>query len=365
MRPLAAPTLLVLALLAVSPLAAQAAGAEKEIPIIVEEEAAAPEAGKKAEIVTAPAAAETAKKKAAKKAAPAAAEAAKPVAEAKRLRGGESAARLMKTFVKYRPDIALDPSCYDEGSAGFDEERARGLADEITAWKKLRLEAKALKGKDAAAFEKKYQEVRSLEERIRAAYGKGAAPAAAAETAADEPEAGNAAASAAAALAREAKTPEARRILERVAGKGAPIKEEERAKRSEDEEDRRASRDEAEERMEKVRREREGSRYLPSKIRFRPSRVLFNRLEPGGTERSVFTIRNAGRSTFEGAVVAIEDWIAVTPPTVLIEPNAEIEIDVQVKAPEKKNARVEGSIEIRSVGESSRRVPIVLRTVRK
>ncbi len=93
--------------------------------------------------------------------------------------------------------------------------------------------------------------------------------------------------------------------------------------------------------------------------------MLFNRLEPGGSDRSVFTIRNVGRSTFEGAIVAIEEWISVAPPTVIIEPNAEIEIDVQVKAPEKKNVRVEGSIEIRSVGESSRRVPVVLRTVRK
>ena len=47
------------------------------------------------------------------------------------------------------------------------------------------------------------------------------------------------------------------------------------------------------------------------------------------------------------------------------EAKSEIDVDVTIRAPEEKEVRLEGSVEIRTVGESSKRIPIVLRTVRR
>lgn len=362
--PLAALLILVL-------VAPSIATADREIPILVEEEEAGVSAGKTATIVSA-APAKPAAKPAAKQPGKApAADAAASVksaapGEARKLRGGEPVDKLVKTFEKYRPDAEIDPAAYDEKRAGFDAARADLLAARITDWKKLRLDARAQKGKDEEKFEQLVRKVRALEDKILADFGAGASigkPA----VAADEPapprvEAGKAVA------VDAARTAEARRMIERTRD-GDAAAEPKRGPRAtnedDEEEDLRAARDGAEQRLEKVRREREGSKYMPSKLRLRPARVLFNRLDPGGEERGALVIRNAGRTPFEGAVVAIEEWISVSPPTVYIEPNAELELDVHVSAPDKKNARIEGSIEIRSVGESSRRVPVVLRTTRK
>lgn len=368
-------TLLVLSLFA-SPFApAASAEGEREIPIVVEEEAGeAAYAGKKAQIVTdAGVAAPVAKKKADAKAKPAEAKV-KPAdvpGEAKKLRSGESVDKLVKTFVKYRPDAEIDPSFHDAKAPGYDAARADELSSAITSWKKLRLEARALKGKDEEKFDRKVRDVRALEERILAEFGTGrqAAKADAAETGAEGADLSPAKKEAVPGI--EPKTAEAKRILERSRvpdpeeTKGGKETKARVTNADDEEEDRAAARDESERRLEKVRKEREGAKYMPAKLRLRPARVLFNRVDPGAEQRGVFVLRNAGRTPFEGAIVAIEDWISVSPPTVFIEPNAEIEIDVQITAPDKKNTRYEGSVEIRAVGESSRRIPVVVRTARK
>jgi hypothetical protein len=289
---------------------------------------------------------------------------------AKRVRKGAALQKLIKTFLKYNKGVVFDERYYDENSEAYSKKESENLRKTLIKWKKMRIRAKGLKRKKDPKFDELYKEIKEFEKRIAKKYGPAGEVEEEVVVEKKEKEGG---------ISEESKNSEiesdivpetetGRILLKKLLARGSEESEEvatdiqEVGKRDEDLEREKRS---AEKELKKIRREREGRKHRKSNIKWRPGRVCFNRLQPEQRATLSFNIKNRGKYPFEGAIVPIEEWISVNPPTIYLEPRSDIDIDVTVVAPDKKKMRVEGSVEIRGVGEPSRRVPIVVRTVRK
>ncbi|MEZ7893460.1 MAG: hypothetical protein QMC67_17125 [Candidatus Wallbacteria bacterium] len=292
--------------------------AAEEKPAAVEAAAAAPEAEA--------AAADTTAKKTTKKAAK---KATKKSTAAKKVAKGETLSNLVKAFNAVHPDVVFAAKYVNSKSEDFDKAMAKALANDLLKWKKLKIQIKNLKKSKSADLDAKNEELKELEGSIIAKYTEGAAPA---EGAADE-------------NSLEPKTEKGKEILEKLRQKKAG---EEGAAPAEEEK--------------KAEEPKPAVAKTPSNVRVEPKRACYNNIEPNGESTTRVTFVNKGKSVFEGTVVPIENWISVNPTTVTIEPGSKIDVDVTIKAQESSKTRFEGSIELRTEGESSRRIPVVVRT---
>lgn len=333
----------------------QVVAQDKEIPIIVDksDDSMAADSNRTVEVVRD----QPAEEKAAEPA-----PVVKPVARpakgtARVVRGAAPLQPLIRTFRKYRSDADFDPRLTASGDDA-DQAGAEKLRKELLRWKQMRIEAKGLKTKKDPGFEKLYTEIRDLEEKIIKDYApqtdvavvEAGEPGGAEDVANDGVE------------EIAAKTETGRLLLEKLKARG---NEEATDAVADGDETMAVEKASAGQRLDTLRKEREPRGFKPANIRWTPRRITLNQLQPGESGRTMFTIENKGKTTYQGAIVPIEEWIQVNPPTVFLEPRSSIVIDVIATAPDRKKVRLEGSIEIRSPGESSRRVPIVLRTVRR
>ncbi len=291
-----------------------------------EESAAAPEVKK------------TAKKAPAKKTA----------AKATPKKKGETLSSLIKTFNSVHKDVEFAQKFVNPKSEEFDKTMAKALANDLLKWKKAKIQIKKLKKDKSPKLEASEEKLKELEENILAKYTESAAPLeeehAVEESAATESESESAI----------AKTEKGREILEKL-----------KQKRARDEEESAAATEEQRHEEEKPAEEKQAEKpavKTPSRLRINPNRALYNRLEPGAEAATRINIRNQAKSVYEGTVVPIENWITVNPTVVTIEPGSSIDIDVNITAQETPKTRLEGSIELRTEGESSKRIPVVVRT---
>lgn len=280
-------------------------------------------------------------KKAAAKKAPVKKTAAKATAEKK----GETLSSLIKTFNSVHKDIEFAQKYVNPKSDEFDRTMAKALANDLLKWKKAKIQIKKLKKEKSPKLGASEEKLKELEENILAKYTESAAPVAyepdeeESAPAGDETEAADEKAI--------AKTEKGKEILEKLKQKRASETESSDAEESREEE-----KPEVEKPVVKT----------PSKLRINPVRALYNRMEPGAEGSARLTLRNQAKSTYEGTVVPIENWISVNPTVVTIEPGSSIDVEVIVTAQETSKTRLEGTIELRTEGESSRRVPVVVRT---
>jgi hypothetical protein len=288
---------------------------------------------------------------------------------AKIVRRGSSVEKLVRTFKKYCSHIDVAENYYDSSHENFRPEESARLKSDLTKWKKMRIKAKAMKRNNDPEFEEMYTKIKDFEKQIGVAYGHDSlntTKTAVVETIDETLEKKD---SASDEIQTEivAQTETGQRLLENLKKRAQGDVQENISDNAEDmvSEDLAKEKQTANKRLKQIRTEREGGKFHPSNIRWSPRRVTYNKIQPDSKAASSFTLRNRGKYPFEGAIVPIESWITVTPPTVYLEPRSEIDIDVIITAPGRKKARIEGSIEIRSVGESSRRIPIVVRTVRR
>jgi len=290
-----------------------------------EESAAAPEVKK------------TAKKAPAKKTA----------AKATPKKKGETLSSLIKTFNSVHKDVEFAQKFVNPKSEEFDKTMAKALANDLLKWKKAKIQIKKLKKDKSPKLEASEEKLKELEENILAKYTESAAPIE------EEPAVEESAAAESESESAIAKTEKGREILEKLKQKRAREVEESAAAAEE--------RHEEEKPAEEKQAEKPAVKTL-SRLRINPGRALYNRLEPGAEAATRLNIRNQAKSVYEGTVVPIENWITVNPTVITIEPGSSIDIDVNITAQETSKTRLEGSIELRTEGESSRRIPVVVRT---
>ncbi len=291
---------------------------------------------------TAPVVKKAAVKKTAVKKAPAKKTAAKATAEKK----GETLSSLIKTFNSVHKDIEFAQKYVNPKSEEFDRTMAKALANDLLKWKKAKIQIKKLKKDKSPKLKASEEKLKELEENILAKYTESAAPVEPEESAsaADENEAAGEDAI--------AKTEKGKEILEKLRQKRA----------SETESSSNEEGGEAEKTpVEKAEVEKPAVKTT-SKLRINPVRALYNRMEPGAEGSARITLRNQAKSTYEGTVVPIENWISVNPTVVTIEPGSSIDVEVIVTSQETSKTRLEGTIELRTEGESSKRIPVVVRT---
>ena len=252
---------------------------------------------------------------------------------------GETLSSLIKTFNSVHKDIEFAQKYVNPKSDEFDKTMAKALANDLLKWKKAKIQIKKLKKDKSPKLEASEEKLKELEENILAKYTESAAPAA--EEAASE--------ESAASEEAVAKTERGKEILEKLKNKRASEEGAEAASEEKPAE-------------EKAPAEEKPAVKQPSKLRINPSRALYNRLESGAEATTRLTVRNQARSTYEGTVVPIENWITVNPTVVTIEPGSSIDIEVSIVAPSAAKARIEGTVELRTEGESSKRIPVVVRT---
>lgn len=264
--------------------------------------------------------------------------AAKKTAAKATAKKGETLSSLIKTFKSVHKDVEFAQKYVNPKSEEFDKTMAKALANDLLKWKKSKIQIKKLKKDKSPKLEASEEKLKELEENILAKYTESAAPA---EEPASEENAGGEEA--------VAKTERGKEILEKL-----------KQKRSGEEASEAASEEKHAE--EKAPAEEKPAVKQPSKLRISPSRALYNRLEPGAEATTRITVRNQAKSTYEGTVVPIENWITVNPTVVTIEPGSSIDIEVGITAQSTSKSRLEGSIELRTEGESSRRIPVVVRT---
>jgi len=322
--------------------AAPAAVEEKAAPAAAAEEKVAP-AEEKA-VPEAPA--EKKAKPAAKKA-----DATKAKTAAKKVTKGETLTSLVKTFTSVHKDVKFAAKYVNQKDAEFDRTMAKALANELLKWKKAKIALKKAKKAKGADVEAKEAEIKEMEENIIAKYTEGAEPASSEEKAAaktEEPASEEASVS--------PKTEKGKEILEKLRKKQKASETEKTAEEAKEEKapaaDEKKPAEEA----------KPAAAKEPAKIRVEPRRALYNKIEPSAEATTKITIRNVGRSAFEGTVVPIEEWISVNPTTITVEPGSRIDVDVTIKAQATSRTRLEGTIEVRSEGASSHRVPVVIRT---
>jgi len=249
---------------------------------------------------------------------------------------GETLSSLIKTFNSVHKDIEFAQKYVNPKSDEFDKTMAKALANDLLKWKKAKIQIKKLKKTKSPKLEASEEKLKELEENILAKYTESAAPAE--EEAASEESA----------VSEEAvaKTERGKEILEKLKNKRASEEGAEAASEEKPAEDNAPA-------------EEKPVVKQPSKLRISPSRALYNRLETGAEATTRLTVRNQARSTYEGTVVPIENWITVNPTVVTIEPGSSIDIEVSVVAPSAAKARIEGTVELRTEGESSKRIPVV------
>ncbi len=252
---------------------------------------------------------------------------------------GETLSSLIKTFNSVHKDIEFAQKYVNPKSEEFDKTMAKALANDLLKWKKAKIQIKKLKKDKSPKLEASEEKLKELEENILAKYTESAAPAAE-EAASEEKAAGEEAV---------AKTERGKEILEKLKNKRASEEGAEAASEEKPAE-------------EKAPAEEKPAVKQPSKLRISPSRALYNRLETGAEATTRLTIRNQARSAYEGTVVPIENWITVNPTVVTIEPGSSIDVEVSITAPSAAKARIEGTVELRTEGESSKRIPVVVRT---
>lgn len=275
-------------------------------------------------------------KKAAEKKAPVKKTAAKATADKK----GETLSSLIKTFNSVHKDIEFAQKYVNPKSEEFDRTMAKALANDLLKWKKAKIQIKKLKKEKSPKLGASEEKLKELEENILAKYTESAAPVA------YEPDEEESAAA-----------EESQKAIAKT-GKGKEILEKLRQKRASEEEpaDTHESSEEEKTKVEKP------VVKTPSKLRINPVRALYNRMDPGAEGSTRLTLRNQAKSVYEGTVVPIENWISVNPTVVTIEPGSSIDVEVIVTAQETSKTRLEGTIELRTEGESSRRIPVVVRT---
>ncbi|HOD41923.1 MAG TPA: hypothetical protein PKW98_06450 [Candidatus Wallbacteria bacterium] len=262
----------------------------------------------------------------------------KKAAKAKPEKKGETLSSLIKTFNSVHKDIEFAQKYVNPKSEEFDKTMAKALANDLLKWKKAKIQIKKLKKDKSPKLEATEEKLKELEESIVAKYTESAAPAAE-ETATEETASGDEEA--------VAKTEKGKEILEKLKQKRASEEGTAEAEKPAEE-----SKPEA---------EKPAVKQL-SKLRINPSRALYNRIEPGAEATTRISVRNQAKSVYEGTVVPIENWITVNPTVVTIEPGSSIDVEVNITAPSAPKTRLEGSIELRTEGESSKRVPVVVRT---
>jgi len=290
---------------------------EPSVPAVTEEKAAAEAPAEK-----------PAKKAAAKKAT------AKKAVAAKKVTKGETLTSLVKAFKAVHSDVVFAEKYTNTKAEGFDKPMAKALANDLMKWKKAKIEVKKLKAAKSAKAEAKESSLKELEESILAKYTESA------ETAKSE--------EALAGDENSPKTEKGKEILEKLKKKQMAADGEEKA---------------AEEKAAEEKKDAEKPAVkTASNIRVEPSRALYNRIEPGAEATTKITLKNRAKSVFEGTIVPVENWITVNPTTVTIEPGSKIDVDVTIKAQETSKSRLEGTIELRTEGESSKRIPAVVRT---
>jgi len=292
---------------------------EPSVPAVTEEKAAEAPAAAPAE--------KPAKKAAAKKVT------AKKAVAAKKVTKGETLTSLLKAFKAVHSDVVFAEKYTSAKAEGFDKPMAKALANDLMKWKKARIEVKKLKAAKSAKAEAKENSLKELEESILAKYTESAETAKTEETVSGDE--------------NSPKTEKGKEILEKLKKKQLAADGEEKA--SEEKKD-------AEKPAEKP------AVKTASNIRVEPSRALYNRIEPGAEATTKLTLKNRAKSVFEGTIVPVENWITVNPTTVTIEPGSKIDIDVTIKAQETSKTRLEGTIELRTEGESSKRIATVVRT---
>ncbi len=273
----------------------------------------------------------------------------KTAAKATAVKKGETLSSLIKTFNSVHKDIEFAQKYINPKSDEFDRTMAKALANDLLKWKKAKIQIKKLKKDKSPKLGASEEKLKELEENILAKYTESAAPVEQEEEsapAADETEAAGEDAI--------AKTEKGKEILEKLRQKRASETESSEAEEGGETEKAPVEKAEAEAEKPAVK--------TPSKLRVNPSRALYNRMEPGAEGSARLTIRNQAKSTFEGTVVPIENWISVNPTVVTIEAGSSIDVEVIVTAQETAKTRLEGTIELRTEGESSRRIPVVVRT---
>ncbi len=258
---------------------------------------------------------------------------------------GETLSSLIKTFNSVHKDIEFAQKYVNPKSEEFDRTMAKALANDLLKWKKAKIQIKKLKKDKSPKLSASEEKLKELEENILAKYTESAAPVA---YESDEEESGAAEESKTAI----AKTEKGKEILEKLRQKRASEEEPAGSSESGEEERTEAGKDKVEKPAVKT----------PSKLRISPSRALYNRMEPGSEGSVRLTIRNQAKSVYEGTVVPIENWISVNPTVVTIEPGSSIDVEVIITSQETSKTRLEGTIELRTEGESSRRIPVVVRT---
>jgi hypothetical protein len=260
-------------------------------------------------------------------------EAVKKTAAKATAKKGETLSSLIKTFNSVHKDIEFAQKYVNPKSDEFDKTMAKALANDLLKWKKAKIQIKKLKKEKSPKLEASGEKLKELEENILAKYTESAAPAE--EEAASEE--------------AVAKTERGKDILEKLKNKRASEEDAEAASEEKPAEDSAPA-------------EEKPAVKQPSKLRITPSRALYNRLEAGAEATTRLTVRNQARATYEGTVVPIENWITVNPTVVTIEPGSSIDIEVSIVAPSAAKARIEGTVELRTEGESSKRIPVVART---
>ncbi|HNY11823.1 MAG TPA: hypothetical protein PKK26_09565 [Candidatus Wallbacteria bacterium] len=256
----------------------------------------------------------------------------KKAVAAKKVTKGETLKSLLKAFKAVHSDVVFAEKYTNTKAEGFDKAMAKALANDLMKWKKLKIEVKKLKAAKSPKAASKGNALKELEESILAKYTESAEAAKPEEAVTDEE--------------NSPKTEKGREILEKLKNK-------------------QMAKDGAEEKAAEAPAEKPAEKPAvkeASNIRVEPSRALYNRIEPAAEATTKITLKNRAKSVYEGTVVPVENWITVNPTTVTIEPGSKIDVDVTIKAQETSKSRLEGSIELRTEGESSKRVPVVVRT---
>ena|GEM_PF-7073126 len=261
-------------------------------------------------------------------------------ATAAKAKKGETLQSLVKTFKSVHKDIEFAEKYINTKSDDFDKAMAKALANDLLKWKKMKIQIKKLKKDKSPKLEASEEKLKELEESIIAKYTESASAAAASESEASDENA--------------AKTEKGKEILEKL--KQKRLQEEGASSETA------AASEEKPASSEEKKPEEKPAVKEPAKIRINPNRALYNKLDPGAEASTKVTIKNLSKAAYEGTVVPIENWITVNPTVVTIEPGSSIDIEVSVKAQETSKTRLEGTIELRTEGESSKRIPVVVRT---